>query len=717
MADELDGLLARVDDPALRADLRAQIDRIRAKRTFGLVFESHLPERVRLPEHPIRDGASVVLRDDTDNATYQVLRVRNGTASIREVRHADGSGRSTAEAVAAEDEDHPVGALVVIADFGEPIYPGLRRLGSVDCGGDKPPHVVVKGENHHVLEALRFTHAGKVDCIYIDPPYNTGARDWRYNNDYVDETDAWRHSKWLSMMRSRLKLAGDLLKPDSALIITIDEHEVHHLRMLLEQTFPTAFIQMVTIVVNPKGVAQGRFARVEEYAIYCFFGSAGVNATEDDFLSDSSTQRNVRFWKGLLRAGTNALPSDGLGMAYPVFVDSDRCRIASVGRTLRQRIDAGDVTGDPDDWLPGSESEAPPGTVAVWPTRNDGKLGVWQAVPETLMSLTDEGFTKCVLRADGWALSYVPSGVRAKIASGEVAIVGHDGSSGSVVLERQRDLTRAKTVWKRARHDAGWHGSVLLRKLLGARLFDFPKSLYAVRDALLPVIGNNPDALVLDFFAGSGTTAHAVALLNRSDGGRRTSISVTNNEVSAADSASLSSLGHLPGDSQWESKGIFRSVTQPRIAAAWTGKRPDGELVDLTYDDESAASDGLEENAEFMELTYLDPDDIELDLAFASIAPLLWLRAGSTGPVLDECLDSAGRRKPYAWTGQYGVLFNSDRWRGFVKNLPETATTAFVVTDSQATFAGVAAELPDHLDVVRLYENYLTTFRINAGHL
>ncbi|MCC6339310.1 MAG: hypothetical protein IT197_04975, partial [Acidimicrobiia bacterium] len=109
------------------------------------------------------------------------------------------------------------------------------------------------------------------------------------------------------------------------------------------------------------------------------------------------------------------------------------------------------------------------------------------------------------------------------------------------------------------------------------------------------------------------------------------------------------------------------------------------------------------------------PDDVELRLAFAAVAPLLWLRAGAQGPIIDECLDAAGRRRPYAWTERYGVLFNSDRWRVFVEKLPATATTAFVVTDSQATFAGIAAELPDRLDVVRLYENYLSTFRINEG--
>jgi adenine-specific DNA-methyltransferase len=205
--------------------------------------------------------------------------------------------------------------------------------------------------------------------------------------------------------------------------------------------------------------------------------------------------------------------------------------------------------------------------------------------------------------------------------------------------------------------------------------------------------------------------------LNRQDGGRRQSIVVTNNEVSAAEADSLREQGFRPGDPEWEALGIFEHVTRPRITAAVTGLTPEGEPVkgDYKFTDEFPMAEGFEENVTFAELVYLDPDDVELDLAFASVAPLLWLRAGAQGPVIDECLDAAGRRKPHAWTDRYGILFNPDRWRGFVEKLPITATTAFVVTDSQAIFAGVAAELPGHLDVVRLYENYLTTFRINEG--
>jgi adenine-specific DNA-methyltransferase len=147
--------------------------------------------------------------------------------------------------------------LVVVAEFRDTIYPGLISTGKVSRGGDKPWHTVINGENYHVLKALTWTHRGKVDAIYIDPPYNTGAKDWKYNNDYVEGEDLYRHSKWLAMMERRLLLAKELLNPaDSVLIVTIDEKEYLRLGLLLEQVFPEAQVQMVASVINPKGTAR-----------------------------------------------------------------------------------------------------------------------------------------------------------------------------------------------------------------------------------------------------------------------------------------------------------------------------------------------------------------------------------------------------------------------------------------------------------------------------
>ena len=241
----IDTLVDNVDDPKLQDALRGEIRRLRGNREFGLIFERHLPEFVRLLSHPVKRGVKVQERATQRTPTWTVVRVADGVAHLVDV---DGVAFT-----------RPVDNLVVVREFGEPVFPGLRRVGRVDRGGDKPFHAVVNAENYHALEMLTYLYEGQVDCIYIDPPYNTGARDWKYNNDYVDSADSYRHSKWLSFMERRLRQAKRLLNPGcSVLVITIDEHEVHHLGVLLEDLFPDAIRQLTTIVVNPLGQARRR---------------------------------------------------------------------------------------------------------------------------------------------------------------------------------------------------------------------------------------------------------------------------------------------------------------------------------------------------------------------------------------------------------------------------------------------------------------------------
>ncbi len=301
MRSELDVLLDKVTDPVLRADISSQVERIRAKRTYGLVFESHTPERVRLPEHPIRVGVKVAYRDNSDSPGFEVIALNKGKfATIRKMQNADGSYLSAAQSREVGNEHSKVDALVVVADFGEPVFPGMRHLGSVSRGGNKPSHVVIKGENHHVLEALQFTHAGKVDCIYIDPPYNSGAKDWKYDNSYVDDADDYRHSKWLAFMERRLRLAKQLLNPeDSVLIVTIDEKEYLRLGLLLEQVFQECKVQMVSTLINPASVARaGAFGRSDEYI---FFVSMGASAPQRVRLSREWVSAKGRTHTGNIR--------------------------------------------------------------------------------------------------------------------------------------------------------------------------------------------------------------------------------------------------------------------------------------------------------------------------------------------------------------------------------------------------------------------------------
>lgn len=712
MADEFDALIERVDDAGLRSELGAQIDRLRRRREFGLVFESHLPERVRLPDHPIRRGSKVVRRDAPVRETpKQVLSVSGGNA----VLEMDGGS-----------EEIGCDQLVVVAEFGEPIYPGFRRVGTIDQGGDKPSQVVIKGENYHSLEALRFSHAGKVDCIYIDPPYNNRSKDWKYNNDYVDKEDVLKHSKWLAMMHRRLMLAQQLLNPDgSALIITIDENEVHHLGILLEQTFPTADVQMVTSVISAKGaVRPGKFARVEEHIFFVTQGSMriarwsttmlegspnsaseGSDATEDE----SPVEPEPIEWLGLRRREPSSVRGARPNQFYAIFVHAESGHLHSVGNPIDDDVDRESV-------------EIPRGTVALWPLRPDGTEMLWGLTPDALRDIWSQGFA----RVSNWqavkqtgTVKYLPSGTIAMIRNGLIEVTGRakDGSVEGFYVPQVEKGVPAKRVWAMSSHNAETGGTNILSKLIPGRRFDYPKSLYAVEDTLRFVVGERPDAVILDFFAGSGTTAHAVARLNRQDGGQRQSLLVTNNEVSAAEADELARAGHRQGDPEWERLGIFEYITRPRLEAAITGRTFEGESVKGHYKfiDEFPMGEGFEENVQFLELKYLDVEEVELDLAFEAMAPLLWLRAGGAGPIIDRRCDDTSLPKVFDLTSRYGILFNPDCWRAFVQKLPDTVTMTFVVTDSPSVFASVAAELPSSVEVVRLYENYLSSFVINRG--
>ncbi len=270
----------------------------------------------------------------------------------------------------------------------------------------------------------------------------------------------------------------------------------------------------------------------------------------------------------------------------------------------------------------------------------------------------------------------------------------------------------ARTVWNRPSHDASTYGSSLLRNLIPSRRFPFPKSLYAVEDAVRFFVKNKPDALILDFFAGSGTTAHAVMRLNRQDGGRRRSVLVTNNEVSADEQKALRAEGLRPGDPEWEQWGIAEYITKPRIRAAIIGQTPDGQPIkgDYRFIDEFPMADGFAENAEFFDLTYEDPWQIANHRAFAAIAPLLWLRAGAEGRRIEQ-VDG------FDVADTYGVLVDLDQAGAFVSCIEasDRVRMAFIVTDDDRRFQMICDGLPERVEPVRLYESYLTNFEINTG--
>ena len=269
---KIEDLIDEIADPALRERIAGEVRELKRIKRFGLVFEEHIPETVSLYGLPIREGLVVQNRTTPNDLTeFRVLGVSDGTATV-----VPKGTKGPETRIEVED-------LLVVKQFHEQIFPGLTPVGSVRRGpADHPAHVVINGENFHALQMLAYAYAGKVDCIYIDPPYNTGDKSWKYNNRFVDVNDSYRHSKWLSFMEKRLRLAKPLLKPDGVLVVTIDEHEVHHLGVLLREMFPNAYHQMVTIMNNPKGVSQPRFSRVEEHS-----SSSGRRRSSRDLMTSS----------------------------------------------------------------------------------------------------------------------------------------------------------------------------------------------------------------------------------------------------------------------------------------------------------------------------------------------------------------------------------------------------------------------------------------------
>jgi adenine-specific DNA-methyltransferase len=679
-----------------------------------------MPEAVELPGRKVRKGDKVRIlppRGQTskksDEKPWRVVGIDRsaGTATLERLA---APAPDSEEPLIEEGEAHhktrtaALDDLVVVAQFRDAIYPGLVSTGKVERGGDKPFHSVINAENFHALETLLFTHRAKADCIYIDPPYNTGAKDWTYNNDYVEADDLYRHSKWLAFMERRLLLAKELLNPsDSVLIVTIDEKEYLRLGLLLGQTFPEARIQMVSSVINPKGaVRANEFSRTDEYIFFVLIGRAGPEAMPTAAAVDQPVPVP---WQPLRRsdiASRRGTSKGGVAQFYPIYVETATERIVHVGDALVPSVERRSVAQRS-------------GCVAVFPVRPDGTEMNWGLTAPSLKSLLSRGFVKAGSHAPDkpqqYGIMYFTSGRIAEIEEGRAVVTGRraDGSVEAFYRDGEGRVKMPETNWRESSHNSQHYGTLLLKELLPDRSFPFPKSLYAVEDTLRLFVGKKQAAVVVDFFSGSGTTAHAVMRLNKQDDGRRVSISVTNNEVSADEEAALRNKELRPGDPEWEQWGISEYITKPRIRAAITGETSEGDPIksDYKFADVFPMSDGFNENVEFFTLTYEAPLRVASNREFAKIASLLWMRAGSRGRRIDDI------SKGWDVADVYGVLANLDLTEDFLKAVAanEAVAIAFVVTDEERLFESVAQNLPDRVEPVRLYEAYLRNFEIESG--
>lgn len=688
----LDELVTQIENPDLRARIAAEVEKLAKQKKFGLVFEEHLPECTPLWDIPVKAGRKAALKTGHVNDFYTVLKIEDGVATCL---NKDKS--ATAE--------FPVEELVCVVEFGEPIYPCLKPIDTVCNAPDSDLwHTLIEADNYHALQLLEYLYAGKVDCIYIDPPYNTGARDWKYNNDYVDNNDQYRHSKWLSMMQKRLKIAKKLLNPnDSVLIVTIDEKEYLHLGCLLEEMFPEANMQMISSVINPYGTQRlNEFSRNDEYIFFLMFGRSQPAGIVNEDAPEQS------YWKTFRRgdlASRRGQPKGGKAQFYPIYVDDLTRKIVSIGDPIAHEVDRHTVQGMP-------------GCTTVFPLRDDGTEMNWCVRPEAARTLLEKGYIKAgtanYKTQQIYPILYLRSGTIDDIDSGKLVIDGYADDNSIIAHYVQQKEQMPQTNWHFKEHSARDYGSNLIRDIFKDKRFTFPKSLYAVKDCLFLFVKNKPNALIVDFFAGSGTTMHAVNLLNAEDGGHRRCIMVTNNEVSDAEAKEMSRRGLKPGDEEWEKLGIARYVTWPRTVCSIEGHDVNGNPLKGNYiGSDIPMADGFKANAAFFKLGFLDKNAVALGRQFKEMLPTLWMKAGAHG-----ACPNIGETVPEMLIlpeNRMAVLVDERAYMAFAEKLDEhpEIETVFLVTDSDSGYRDMISGL-NAKESYQLYRDYLDNFRINA---
>lgn len=691
----LTDLIAQISDPNLRERIAKEADKLVRDKKFGLVFESHLPECTPLYGLPLQVGTLVALNNSGKLGVPAYIRSISDDMAHCEERET------------GQEFDAALSDLAAIAQFGDPIYPSLTPIASVCNAPDSELwHTLIEADNYHALQLLQYLYAGQVDCIYIDPPYNTGARDWKYNNDYVDNNDQYRHSKWLSFMERRLKLAKKLLNPtDSVLIVTIDEKEYLHLGMLLDEVFPEARIQKVSVAIHASGVARSEFSRNDEYYFFVMIGKACPKALElpEEWNAGVSNRQKAVRWESMLRSGNNGRRIDRPNLFFPVLFSPITKSVTGFGEPVPVNV-AGK------DYVP------PQNTVAVLPYASDGSEACWRISATKAKELQKIGaFDWGEYKGSNTALKYLKPGELEKIERGEYKVIGHK-ENGAMIISSDDYMPKwiPGTQWNVPSHQAGGTGgSMLIKALLGEKRFDFPKSMYAVRDSVKFFVAHKPHALIVDFFAGSGTTLHAVNLLNAEDGGQRRCILVTNNEVSADEAKAFKAQGLHPGDEEWEAHGIARYVTWPRTVCSIEGHDVNGEPLKGTYlGSERPMAEGFKANAAYFKLGFLNKNAVALGRQFRELLPLLWLKAGARGP----CPQLAEKQLPeYLLLPENHLAILIDE--GGCHDLYETLSgrsdidTLFVITNSESRFLNIKVLL-NIPTAYQLYRDYLDNFRL-----
>jgi adenine-specific DNA-methyltransferase len=693
----INDLISRIQDPDLRMRIEKEVKDLTKQKKFGLVFEKHEPEMTLLYDYPISRGCKVIRKSDDDKKISEDI--------LWEVKKITKRTASCVHTTSNEELIIPVSDLICVAKNGEPIYPCLKLVDSVQKATDTDLwHTLIEADNYHALQLLSYLYPGMVDCIYIDPPYNSGATDWKYNNNYVDGNDSYRHSKWLAMIESRLLLAKKLLNPNnSVLIVTIDEKEYLHLGCLLEDMFPEAEIQMVSSVIMPSGSSRtGRFGRADEYIFFCFIGESVVVPGHTDMLRDSPEKTISVRWNGLIRNGEGSRRQRIPSLFYPILFNKENGQLVSVEEPI------------PAD-MPVKDYQVPEGMVAMWPIDKSDKEQMWRLYPPTLREYLKKGYAKLGkidLATGTRPISYLQKGMISKINSGKIIITGKN-EDGALELEyADGGKTFAPlTVWNRVLHSAAEHGSGVLKKILLDRHFPFPKSVYAVKDCLRFVTANKKNALIVDFFAGSGTTLQAVNLLNKEDGGHRRCIMVTNNEVSADEETIFRSRGLHKGDEEWEKFGIARYINWPRTKCSIKGIDINEQPIKGEYI--TSNTQEITQKRTIKQLSFVVPEGNSGTIVKKQIVALINDKHMPQNSVTEEC--------PYIIKddASSAILFDINSLDEFFDEIHDDIETIYVVTPDNKAFNAakrLLAELPEKTKMIPVTIPMSEGFNANAAY-
>lgn len=386
----------------------------------------------------------------------------------------------------------------------------------------EPTHsgnMIIHGDNLLALKSLMPMYEGRIKCIYIDPPYNTGNENWVYNDNVNDPhikkwlgevvgkegEDLSRHDKWLCMMYPRLVLMKKLLSEDGALIISIGFHEFISLITILKELFSTK--QIVTITVQTSGgKPSGGFNYQHEYLI---------------FVVDKEFKPLILDFCG----GTNRPPFEGMTLStfnkterpnqtYPIFINKKTGKFEGCGKSIKELQDYIDK-------YVYNYSIAPHDCVAIWPITSKGKECVWRLIPKRIKQDYELGYIKItpnIIRTSKnlYSIQYLPDGVINKINKGILSVISRDNINKTLELsDNSTEGKQIPTIWtEKAFYTV--KGSSLLKEILpeAEKKFNYPKPIALIK-SVIQIICNSED-IVLDSFAGSGTTGHAIIDLNKS---------------------------------------------------------------------------------------------------------------------------------------------------------------------------------------------------------